>query len=392
MSPNLDKSTWTRIVFGDVVANINDYFDPARDGALPYVAGPHIHLGEVSVARYGSTADDDFPPTFKRKFRSGDVLLHSRGIEKLVSVDRAGVTGEKLFVLRSKDESLLIQPFLVWLLLSRQAQTHMQENFTGSVNKFLNWKPLAAMQLDLPPFEEQKRIADLLWAVERHHAATRATHSLLLATLDLSLPAILFRQAGGPRPIGELASVRHGFAFPSSGFSEDLVFPTVVTPGNFAIGGGFQTAQPKTFSGEYGPQLVLAPGDVIVTMTDLSKAGDTLGYSAVVPEGRTYLHNQRIGKVVVRPGAPVLPEFLAWVLRTKEYRDYILQTAAGSTVRHTSPTRIEEYVVRLPDESAQRTALKEIDDLLVAKSALGGQRACLDDLKAALLAEAFGGR
>jgi hypothetical protein len=32
-------------------------------------------------------------------------------------------------------------------------------------------------------------------------------------------------------------------------------------------------------------------------MTDLSKTGDTLGCPAFVPGDRTYLHNQRIGKV-----------------------------------------------------------------------------------------------
>ena len=168
MSLELDRSGWKRVVFGDVVANINDYFDPRRDGVLPYVAGPHIDPGEVTVVGYGLTSDDDFPPTFKRRFQVGDVLLHSRGIEKLASVDRAGVTGEKLFVLRSKDENTILQRFLVWLLQSPRAQHHMRENFTGSVNKFLNWKPMAAMELDVPPRDDQKRIADLLWAVERH--------------------------------------------------------------------------------------------------------------------------------------------------------------------------------------------------------------------------------
>lgn len=172
---NLDKSAWNRVTFSDVARNINDYFDADRDGVLPYVAGPNINSGEHSIASYGRTDDDKFPPTFKRKFQAGDVLLHSRGIDKLAAVDRTGVTGEKLFVLRSLDEAFLLQEYLIWLLLSPIAQAHMKDNFTGSVNKFLNWKPLSAFQFSLPPLDEQKRIADLLWAIENHARSVRTS-------------------------------------------------------------------------------------------------------------------------------------------------------------------------------------------------------------------------
>ena len=93
----------------------------------------------------------------------------------------------------------------------------------------------------------------------------------------------------------DLIEIKHGFAFPGDMFSNDLNFPTLVTPGNFRIGGGFIEAKPKTFTGEPLAEYILRPGDLIITMTDLSKSGDSLGYSAEVPVGRTYLLNQRVG-------------------------------------------------------------------------------------------------
>ena len=58
-------------------------------------------------------------------------------------------------------------------------------------------------------------------------------------------------------------------------------------------------------------------------MTDLSKSTDTLGYPALVPssklEGR-FLHNQRLGKVLVKPIAPVEKRFLYYVLCSREYQ------------------------------------------------------------------------
>ncbi|WP_101650152.1 restriction endonuclease subunit S [Brevibacterium ihuae] len=215
MSLNLDKSHWNRVAFGDVVRNVNDYFDADRDGVLPYVAGPNINPGEPSVASYGATDDDEFPPTFKRMFRSGDVLLHSRGIDKLAAADRSGVTGEKLFVLRSVDETVLLQEYLIWLLLSPQAQAHMKDNLTGSVNKFLNWKPLAALEIDIPPLDEQKRIADLLWAIERHKRT--------LADEVESVQGVLARVAATrlsalptTARLGDLTTTRSGPSFPAS--------------------------------------------------------------------------------------------------------------------------------------------------------------------------------
>jgi hypothetical protein len=41
--------------------------------------------------------------------------------------------------------------------------------------------------------------------------------------------------------LGDVMTIKHGFAFPGSDFSEDPTLPTLVTPGNFMIGGDFRT-------------------------------------------------------------------------------------------------------------------------------------------------------
>jgi type I restriction enzyme S subunit len=79
-------------------------------------------------------------------------------------------------------------------------------------------------------------------------------------------------------------------------------------------------------------------------MTDLSRDGDTLGYPAFVPEmhGKKLLHNQRIGLVQFR-NARLGKYFLYGLMKTNEYRSFILGGATGSTVRHTSPGRICDF-------------------------------------------------
>lgn len=157
-----NKAGWTRVAFGDVVRNINDYFDRDNDEPTRYIAGEHVDEGQLKVRRWGMTDDDFFPPTFKRKFNAGDALFHSRNIKKVAVPDFDGVTGEKLFVLRSKDERVLSQDFLGFLLSSEVFRDYAERNWSGSVNKFFNWKPLSKFEFQLPPIQEQARQVEVL--------------------------------------------------------------------------------------------------------------------------------------------------------------------------------------------------------------------------------------
>lgn len=149
--------------------------------------------------------------------------------------------------------------------------------------------------------------------------------------------------------LGDLIEVKHGFAFEGRFFRDTPPGDVLVTPGNFNIGGGFSTKSLKFYTGPAVKGFLLSPGDLIVTMTDLSKAGDTLGYAALVPsDGRRYLHNQRVGRVALKPGAPMHLRFAHWLMRTPAYRAEVLGSASGSTVKHTSPSRIAAFTFKLP--------------------------------------------
>ena len=154
--------------------------------------------------------------------------------------------------------------------------------------------------------------------------------------------------------LGDLISIKHGYAFKGDDIITEDNGVVLVTPGNFSIGGGFQEKKCKFFSGEYPEEYVLKPNDLIVTMTDLSKEGDTLGYSALVPgSNRIYLHNQRIGLVSIQDQS-LDKNFLYWFMRTREYQRNIVASCSGSVVKHTSPSRICEVKISLPSVEVQR--------------------------------------
>jgi hypothetical protein len=135
--------------------------------------------------------------------------------------------------------------------------------------------------------------------------------------------------------LGSLVEIKHGFAFKGEFFSDEPTAFQLTTPGNFAIGGGFQAGKGKFYSGSVPNDFVLKTGNLLVTMTDLSKAADTLGYAAELPEtpGTTWLHNQRVGLVTIKQGVVASMSFLHYLMRSPDYRHWVVSTATGSTVK-----------------------------------------------------------
>ena len=165
--------------------------------------------------------------------------------------------------------------------------------------------------------------------------------------------------------LGDLIDIKHGYAFKGEYFHEEPPGDFLLTPGNFAIGGGFQWGKRKYYrdGGPVPNEFVLRPGDLLVTMTDLSKEADTLGYSAVVPEsGFRLLHNQRLGKVI-KKSESIDFGYLHWLLRSPDYRNEILASYTGSTVKHTSPKKILAYQFLCPQLQEQRQIATVLDSL-----------------------------
>ncbi|WP_279152674.1 restriction endonuclease subunit S [Photobacterium iliopiscarium] len=163
------------------------------------------------------------------------------------------------------------------------------------------------------------------------------------------------------RKLDNLISIKHGFAFKGEFFTDKETYNYLVTPGNFAIGGGFKGDKFKYYNGPVPDNYILEVGALVVTMTDLSKQADTLGYSALIPEieGHRILHNQRVG-LVENISNEIDKEFLYFLLRSKEYRHYVVSGATGTTVKHTSPTKILSYEFQLPPLDIQREIAKNL--------------------------------
>lgn len=180
-------------------------------------------------------------------------------------------------------------------------------------------------------------------------------------------------------------SVKHGYAFPSKNFSEEPTKNILLTPGNFKIGGGIKLEKLKYYDGEIPEEYVLGKHDLLITMTDLSKKSDTLGFPALVHSVGNYvfLHNQRLGKVVSKGGV-LNVYFLYFLFKSYRYRNEIVGSATGTTVKHTAPKRIIAYKYpRQPKlEAVFNRKMKSLYDLIESNK---NDTAILEGIRGSLL-------
>ena len=214
-------------------------------------------------------------------------------------------------------------------------------------------------------FEESDlpfRVDLFIWdeVPERFHKNIKDNYIVLQGKKEKSVP-----KGWREMRLGDLIDIKHGYAFNDEYITNNVTKNILVTPDNFHIGGGFKSSRLKYFNGDIPADYILNEGDKIVTMTDLSKGGDTLGYSAKVPKsknGEIYLHNQRIGLLQYQ-SKDVYEDFIYWMMRSSDYQQFIVGTTTGTFVRHIPPAPIKKYKFYLPSLPEQRTIAEILSGL-----------------------------
>lgn len=157
--------------------------------------------------------------------------------------------------------------------------------------------------------------------------------------------------------LGDLLTIKHGWPFKTAFISENLTGkPIVVNIGNFKYTGGFRfdTTKVREYDGKYPREYELKPGDILLVMTCQTSEGEILGVPARVPDDdRVYLHNQRLGKVIVTCPGKVDPDFLYWLFLWSKFNRWLFNSSSGTKILHTAPKRIEGFEFDLPSLSEQ---------------------------------------
>ena len=305
-------------------------------------------------------------------------------------------------VFQIKDESELLPQYLMMWMSRSEFDRHACFLAVGGVRGSLEWDDFCDMELPVPSIEKQGEIVKEFNTIVKRIKLNEQLNQKLEETaqtlykhwfVDFEFPNAdgkPYKSSGGKmeynaelekevpkgwevNSLSEFLSIKHGYAFKGEFITQNETGNILLSPGNFEIGGGFKANNFKYYSGSIPSEYIFKDGDMMVTMTDLSKACDTLGYPALIPnyKNKKLLHNQRLGKVMFnKDSADKL--YFYWLMREFSYRQEVVGSATGTTVKHTSPSKILEYRFPLPSDAnsiskfcKKTTKLNQMQELLV---------------------------
>ncbi len=169
--------------------------------------------------------------------------------------------------------------------------------------------------------------------------------------------------------LGDLVKIVHGWPFKSEYFTEERTGrPIVISIGNFQYTGGFrfESTTVKEYTADYPKEYELTPGDILLVMTCQTSGGEILGIPGRIPDdGNIYLHNQRMGKVVVQDRMRTDPGFIYYLSLWSDFNRELCVSASGTKILHTAPVRIEAFEFNLPplpEQKAIASVLGALDD------------------------------
>ncbi len=309
-------------------------------------------------------------------------------------------TNEAIAALEIKDSAVISKAYLYWFLMffDWEKASEGEDKIKG---KTLNKAKLRLIEVLIPPLDEQQRIVAVLdkafagIATVTVNAQKNLTNARAL--FEVGLENTFSGEVHGweKKPFSELCTIKHGFAFKSEFFGTNGDY-VLLTPGNFYEAGGYRDRgkKQKFYTGEVPPDFVLDEGDLLVAMTE--QADGLLGSPIIVPNGATFLHNQRLGLVEPKPGVPWCAEFFFHAFNTKSVRLTLRKTGTGAKVRHTSPKKIGDVKIAYPKtEMQQRQVAAKLTKLEFQANELANiqkqKMASLSELKQSLLQKAFAG-
>ncbi len=395
MSLNLDKSGWKRVLLGDVASASKERVDPAAGIIERYIAGEHMDTDDLKIRHWGSVGDGYLGPAFHRRFRPGQVLYGSRRtyLRKVAVAEFDGVTSNTTFVVETKDQTALSQELLPFVMSSERFHAFAIRESKGSVNPYVNWSDIERFEFELPSdLDEQKRLADLLWASEHHQAELRSAASAMSRTADSKFEAMLASEAWESRPVPTLLT-----AGPTNGKSalsndEGRGVPTLSIS---AIRGG------RVLGGESVKYMEVRPEDVASFMIEADDFLVVRGNGNKRLTGRGGLANGDLPEGCVYPDllirlrfdpAMILPRFAAMQWNSPSAHGALIRKAKSTNgIWKINGRDIKSHTLLVPPADIQRRALDELDGLWEAANAVVEEANKMTRFREVVSAEIFGG-
>ena len=166
--------------FEQIAINSTEKKKPTEEDRFTYLGLEHLDSGSLKVTRFGS---DVAPIGEKLVMREGDVLFGKRRAyqKKVAIAPFDGIFSAHGMVLRPR-EDVIDKDFFPLFISSDYFLDAAIKISVGSLSPTINWRDLRNLEFNLPPLEEQRKLAKVLWAMNN---TMEAYKKLLKATEDL---------------------------------------------------------------------------------------------------------------------------------------------------------------------------------------------------------------
>lgn len=266
------------VKLGDVVERIKDKIDKDATDLEYYIGGEHFDYGEVVITKKAPLMGSTIGPAFHMRFMPDDVLLMSRNphLRKAGMVDFEGICSDVSYVCRTKDENVLLQRYLPFVLQTDNFWEFAESNKKGSTNFFLNWSDFARYEFFLPEIEKQRELTDLLWAA----AAAKASYQHLLAQTDELVKSQFIEMFGDPveNPMNwpsfsllQLGECKNGMNFHSKDSGVEIHCLGVGDFKDYAVIDGTMDLQMVSLNEMPSEEYLLRDGDIVFVRSNGNK-------------------------------------------------------------------------------------------------------------------------
>lgn len=167
--------------FEDIAFNSTEKKKPVEEDKYTYLGLEHLDSDSIYVTRFGA---DVAPKGEKLLMKKGDVLFGKRRAyqKKVAIAPFDGIFSAHGMVLRPKEE-VIDKDFFPLFIKSDYFLDEAIKISVGSLSPTINWRDLKELKFSLPSLEEQKKLAQVLWAIyetrEEYKKLIKATDDLV---------------------------------------------------------------------------------------------------------------------------------------------------------------------------------------------------------------------
>jgi len=379
--PLFDRSKWQRVKFGNVVANINDTErDPQGAGIERFIGLEHLEPGSLHIRSWGNVADGT---TFNRRCRPAQVLFGKRRAyqRKVAMAGFDAVVSGDIYVFAPKDDRLLPE-LLPFLCLSERFFKFAVETSAGSLSPRTSWTHLANFEFDLPPLDQQRRIAETLWAVDETEQQSLELGKALAMTNTATLEEFVSRQGrkGNTMPLSAgCHRVTDGTHQPPKFTDDGVPFFLVKTISSGFVDWGHTKFVSQDTYNELTTRVRPKRGDVLYTAV-----GATYGVALLVDFDAPFSFQRHIAHIIPNP-AVLDGNYLALYLNSQHGKRQSDRAAIGSAQPTVTLGSLSRFQVPYPSLEEQKWLVKKVGEVNVLEKHVGKYVERLRFIRATLL-------